>query len=190
MRWSLNYWLYHRNRPLVMLKMFTSHLAEFVLFSSNFVPSLWKNFELFRILSCFKLNPFEYLNLPFEASPEDLKKQYRKVTVFDRLEFNVMIIKFIIFVSYSHALCLIHVQLSLLVHPDKCKHPQAKEAFAGKLVVHNILHGLRVWILWLAYFLLAYGFSIYKLEMSTFALTWKDFNSNSSSSAVVLTSWV
>jgi hypothetical protein len=56
--------------------------------------------------------------------------------------------------------------------------------------VHNILHGLRVWILWLAYFLLAYGFSIYKLEISTFALTWKDFYSSSSSSAVVLTSWV
>jgi len=24
------------------------------------------------------------------------------------------------------------MQLSLLVHPDKCKHPQAKEAFGGK----------------------------------------------------------
>lgn len=23
------------------------------------------------------------------------------------------------------------VKLSLLVHPDKCKHPQAKEAFGG-----------------------------------------------------------
>ncbi|RVW37748.1 hypothetical protein CK203_039134 [Vitis vinifera] len=53
-----------------------------------------------RILACFKLNAFEYLNLPFDSSPDDVKKQYRK--------------------------------LSLLVHPDKCKHPQAKEAFGGE----------------------------------------------------------
>lgn len=33
-----------------------------------------------RILSCFKLNPFEYLNLPFDSSIGDVKKQYRKVT--------------------------------------------------------------------------------------------------------------
>lgn len=33
-----------------------------------------------RILSCFKLNAFEYLKLPFDSSPEDVKKQYRKVT--------------------------------------------------------------------------------------------------------------
>ncbi|KAK6926506.1 Fantastic Four domain [Dillenia turbinata] len=54
-----------------------------------------------RILGCFKLNPFEYLNLPFDSSLVDVKKQYRK--------------------------------LSLMVHPDKCKHPQAKEAFAEEL---------------------------------------------------------
>ena len=36
---------------------------------------------LFRILSCFKLNPFEYLKLPFDASPEEVKRQYRKVIV-------------------------------------------------------------------------------------------------------------
>lgn len=28
-------------------------------------------------------------------------------------------------------LCLNFLQLSLMVHPDKCKHPQAKEAFGG-----------------------------------------------------------
>uniref|UniRef100_A0A7C9EE33 J domain-containing protein n=1 Tax=Opuntia streptacantha TaxID=393608 RepID=A0A7C9EE33_OPUST len=55
--------------------------------------------EVIRILSCFKLNPFEHLNLPFDSSVEDVKKQYRK--------------------------------LSLMVHPDKCKHPQAKEAFGA-----------------------------------------------------------
>lgn len=32
-----------------------------------------------RILSCFKLNPFEYLNLSFDSSIDDVKKQYRKV---------------------------------------------------------------------------------------------------------------
>lgn len=55
--------------------------------------------EVIRILSCFKLNPFEHLNLPFDSSVDDVKKQYRK--------------------------------LSLMVHPDKCKHPQAKEAFGA-----------------------------------------------------------
>ncbi|XWS52785.1 hypothetical protein CRYUN_Cryun11dG0102100 [Craigia yunnanensis] len=44
-------------------------------------------------------NHFEFLKVPFDSSPEDVKKQYRK--------------------------------LSLMVHPDKCKHPQAKEAFGG-----------------------------------------------------------
>lgn len=33
-----------------------------------------------RILSCFKLNPFEHLNLSFDSSIDDVKKQYRKVT--------------------------------------------------------------------------------------------------------------
>ncbi|KAG6760740.1 hypothetical protein POTOM_033920 [Populus tomentosa] len=80
------------------------------------VSEVERDNEVARILSCFKLNPFEYLNLPFEASPEDLKKQYRK--------------------------------LSLLVHPDKCKHPQAKEAFADKLreVVSVIIFcGMILW---------------------------------------------
>ncbi|KAI5575939.1 hypothetical protein POPTR_009G016700v4 [Populus trichocarpa] len=71
------------------------------------VSEVERDNEVARILSCFKLNPFEYLNLPFEASPEDLKKQYRK--------------------------------LSLLVHPDKCKHPQAKEAFAALAKAQKLL---------------------------------------------------
>ena len=33
-----------------------------------------------RILSCFKLNPFEQMNLPFDSSIDDVKKQYRKVS--------------------------------------------------------------------------------------------------------------
>ena len=50
-----------------------------------------------RILSCFKLNPYEHLNVRFDATDEDINKKYR--------------------------------QISLQVHPDKCTHPRAKEAF-------------------------------------------------------------
>ncbi|KAI4382216.1 hypothetical protein MLD38_008206 [Melastoma candidum] len=71
------------------------------------VSEVERDNEVIRILSCFKLNPFEYLNLPFESSPEDMKRQYRK--------------------------------LSLLVHPDKCKHPQAKEAFAALAKAQQLL---------------------------------------------------
>ncbi|KAG2431279.1 hypothetical protein HYH02_013410 [Chlamydomonas schloesseri] len=53
--------------------------------------------EVNRILWAFKLNPYEKLNLRFDATPEEIKKQFRK--------------------------------LSLMVHPDKCKHPQASTAF-------------------------------------------------------------
>ncbi|KAG8371104.1 hypothetical protein BUALT_Bualt13G0052100 [Buddleja alternifolia] len=63
--------------------------------------------EVNRILSCFKLNAFEYLNLPFTSSIDEVKRQYRK--------------------------------LSLLVHPDKCKHPQAKEAFGALAKAQQLL---------------------------------------------------
>ncbi|KAL9238662.1 hypothetical protein vseg_013056 [Gypsophila vaccaria] len=63
------------------------------------VSEVERDNEVLRILSCFKLNPFEFLNLSFDSSIDDVKKQYRK--------------------------------LSLMVHPDKCKHPQAKEAFGA-----------------------------------------------------------
>ncbi|XP_042484126.1 J domain-containing protein spf31-like [Macadamia integrifolia] len=72
------------------------------------VSEVERNNEVVRILSCFKLNAFDYLNLPFDSSLEDVKKQYRK--------------------------------LSLLVHPDKCKHPQAKEAFGALAKAQQILH--------------------------------------------------
>jgi len=55
---------------------------------------------MFRILWAFKLNPYERLNLPFDASLEDVRRQYRKI--------------------------------SLMVHPDKCGHPQASTAFDCK----------------------------------------------------------
>eukprot|EP00775_Hariotina_reticulata_P002209 gene2209-2524_t len=53
--------------------------------------------EVNRILWAFKLNPFEQLNLRFTATPEDIRRQYRKI--------------------------------SLMIHPDKCKHEQAAAAF-------------------------------------------------------------
>lgn len=53
--------------------------------------------EVNRILSAFKLNPYEQLGVPFDADLEVINKTYRKT--------------------------------SLLVHPDKCKHPKAKDAF-------------------------------------------------------------
>ncbi|XP_042959267.1 J domain-containing protein spf31 isoform X3 [Carya illinoinensis] len=71
------------------------------------VSEVERDNEVLRILSCFKLNPFDFLNLPFDSSLEDVKKQYRK--------------------------------LSLLVHPDKCKHPQAKEAFGALAKAQQLL---------------------------------------------------
>ncbi|KAF3561393.1 hypothetical protein DY000_02018253, partial [Brassica cretica] len=59
------------------------------------------------ILSCFKLNPFEHLNLSFDSSTDDVKRQYRKI--------------------------------SLMVHPDKCKHPQAQEAFGALAKAQQLL---------------------------------------------------
>lgn len=32
-----------------------------------------------RILGAFKLNPFEQLGLRYDATPEDVRRQYRKV---------------------------------------------------------------------------------------------------------------
>ncbi|XP_071732435.1 J domain-containing protein spf31-like [Rutidosis leptorrhynchoides] len=71
------------------------------------VSEVERDNEVARILSCFKLNAFEYLNLPFDSTPEEVKKQYRK--------------------------------LSLLVHPDKCKHPKAKEAFGALAKAQQLL---------------------------------------------------
>lgn len=53
--------------------------------------------EVNRILGAFKLNPLEQMGLHFDATQEEAKRQYRKV--------------------------------SLLIHPDKCKHPLATAAF-------------------------------------------------------------
>ncbi|KAM7528224.1 hypothetical protein LguiB_031634 [Lonicera macranthoides] len=88
----------------------TASTLEDDLLLKNFladISEVERDNEVVRILSCFKLNAFEYLKLPFDSSPEDVKKQYRK--------------------------------LSLLVHPDKCKHPKAKEAFGALAKAQQLL---------------------------------------------------
>ncbi|CAG8436028.1 744_t:CDS:2 [Ambispora gerdemannii] len=60
---------------------------------------LQKDQEVERILSAFKLNPFDVLEIePENCSEKEIKNTYRKK--------------------------------SLLIHPDKTKHPRAQEAFA------------------------------------------------------------
>lgn len=61
------------------------------------VSDATRDAEVLRILSCFKLNPYEHLNLRFDATEDQIKRAFRKV--------------------------------SLMVHPDKCKHADAKAAF-------------------------------------------------------------
>eukprot|EP00249_Psilotum_nudum_P017273 c26245_g1_i1 orf=1011-1754(-) len=87
----------------------TALAAEDALLKEFFaeVSEVERDNEVIRVLSCFKLNPFEHLNLPFDATPEDVKRQYRK--------------------------------LSLLIHPDKCKHPKAKEAFGALAKAQQLL---------------------------------------------------
>ncbi|KAF5342039.1 hypothetical protein D9611_001786 [Ephemerocybe angulata] len=53
--------------------------------------------EVERILKAFKLNPYDILDVDETATPEEIKKKYR--------------------------------QLSLFIHPDKCPHARAPEAF-------------------------------------------------------------
>ncbi|CAG8434479.1 7366_t:CDS:2 [Scutellospora calospora] len=59
---------------------------------------LQKDQEVERILSAFKLNPFDVLDLASDCTEKDIKNAYRKK--------------------------------SLLIHPDKTKHPKAQEAFS------------------------------------------------------------
>jgi preprotein translocase subunit Sec63 len=33
------------------------------------------------VLSCFKLNPYEHLNLRFDAGVDEVKRQYRKARI-------------------------------------------------------------------------------------------------------------
>jgi hypothetical protein len=79
-----------------------------------------------RVLSCFKLNPFEFLNLRFDASPEDVRRQYRKVRGLSAVPLPVCS-------CATGAVVDAHSppQISLMVHPDKCRHPRSRDAFEG-----------------------------------------------------------
>jgi len=61
------------------------------------VSDATRDAEVERILSSFKLNPYEFLNVRFDCELKDIPRAFRKA--------------------------------SLLVHPDKCKHKDAKAAF-------------------------------------------------------------
>ena len=82
-----------------------------------------------RVLSCFKLNPFEFLNLRFDASPEDVRRQYRKAR--GLLTFLPLPSAATPGVSLTPPR---PPQLSLMVHPDKCRHPRSRDAFEGACV--------------------------------------------------------
>ncbi|CAA0841354.1 Chaperone DnaJ-domain superfamily protein [Striga hermonthica] len=98
-----------KKAPMGDIRGRTSSVDDDLLLKKFFaeVSEVERDNEVNRILSCFKLNAFEYLNLPFDSSIDDVKRQYRK--------------------------------LSLLVHPDKCKHPQAKEAFGALAKAQQLL---------------------------------------------------
>ena len=86
--------------PAVLIRSSLLSWRFLSLFRQEFyadVRDVDRNNEVLRIIGAFRLNGFEQLGLPFDATPEDIRKAYRK--------------------------------LSLLVHPDKCSHPQAKAAF-------------------------------------------------------------
>lgn len=64
-----------------------------------------------RILWAFKLNPYEKLNLRFDCPVEDIRRQFRK--------------------------------LSLMVHPDKCKHANASTAFECECRIGTLWNELK-----------------------------------------------
>jgi DnaJ homolog subfamily C member 8 len=80
--------------------------------------------EVERVLKAFRLNPFDILDLPFDATERCALHRHRRAwPAGQRL----------------HAVCkrggreikLRYRKQSLLVHPDKCKHPKAEAAFAS-----------------------------------------------------------
>ena len=118
-----------------------------------------------RILAAFKLNPYEQLGMHNDASPEDVRRQYRKVggCLLNRHCHSAAAAAAACCASccrccqataavaaaaaaFSAAVtCLLSPlssarhpgmpgvpavrQVSLMVHPDKCKHARAKDAF-------------------------------------------------------------
>eukprot|EP00466_Bigelowiella_natans_P017784 jgi/Bigna1/135542/aug1.30_g10250 len=63
--------------------------------------------EVNRVMTTFKLNPFEILNVRFDASTRNISGTYRR--------------------------------LAALIHPDKCSHPAAREAFERAKEAYDIL---------------------------------------------------
>lgn len=45
------------------------------------VKSVDRDNEVIRILSAFKLNPFEQLGVYFDATPEEIRRAYRKLSL-------------------------------------------------------------------------------------------------------------
>ena len=66
-----------------------------------------RTLEVERVLGAFKLNPYEYLNVPFDADDAAIKRAFRKS--------------------------------SLVIHPDKCKHEHAKDAFEALGAAYKVL---------------------------------------------------
>lgn len=69
---------------ILMLKRYVLSFQYISSYSklTNLIFLVEKNSKKYcRILSCFKLNAFEYLNLPFDSTVEEVKKQYRKVSL-------------------------------------------------------------------------------------------------------------
>lgn len=70
--------------------------------------------QIRRILA-FK-NPFDVLEVPLDVTADDLQKRYK--VCFPQLMFFVV-----------HLTLL--QKLALVLHPDKCKHPKADDAFSA-----------------------------------------------------------
>lgn len=90
--------------------------------------------EVNRILSAFKLNPYEQLNLRNGASVEEVRRQYRKVRGpsaprHSRHPSSSSWVLSRVPASHLPHPFLSGVQVSLMVHPDKCRHARAKDAF-------------------------------------------------------------
>jgi DnaJ family protein C protein 8 len=45
------------------------------------MKSVDRDNEVNRIISAFRLNPFEQLGVRFDAMPEEIRRQYRKVSI-------------------------------------------------------------------------------------------------------------
>lgn len=94
--WSLAIWVL----ALCCFCLIYIHRCHYVCMTCLCLTFFW-DFENCRILSCFKLNPFEYLNISFDASPEDVKKQYRKVFTSSSWNYNCPYVDDFWFIIYS-----------------------------------------------------------------------------------------